>query len=569
MANVDEVSPLLSKQEQSLRKSRSYAGSQGRDGAIRQSVSYSSINTSTDDIEEHDPGTSAMLHRYKYYNKLAPHSESSLVMPDHVVPSLFFLIIPGKDSGKQGSIVTIFSIWNTMMGTSLLSMPWAISQAGFGTGIAIMVVMSGIMLFTAYRVVKSIDGIPRLGEVVEFSDICKYHLGRVGEFSAVFFSLFALLGAMVVYWVLMSNFLYNTVAFIYESVNHQNVSDRVTGNGSQYDVLCPNIPLYLIEDNAKPINNTTSLHTMQQTYSPIKYLRHNVIQQTTSNTTAPSLFDQVWNQTTTVPLFLILVLFPLMNFKSPTFFTKFNSLGTISVLYLLTFTTIKGVRWGFHLDFNPAHVNTYVPEFETTLFTMTGILSLGLFIHNAIISIMRTHSNPKAVGRDLTIAYILVALTYLYIGVFFFATFPLHKYCIEDNFLNNFLKSDTLSVVARVGLFFQMVTVFPLLIYIFRLQFMHSMFGAIYPSIRHVLVLNVVLTIICVLFAIFLPSIGTIIRFSGAFCGLAYAFTLPCLVYILHLKDMGKLTWFISIVTSIIILLGIANFIGQFLVIEK
>ena len=49
-------------------------------------------------------------------------------MPDHVfVPGELFSILPFDDfkdeQGKQGSIVTIFSIWNTMMGTSLLAMP--------------------------------------------------------------------------------------------------------------------------------------------------------------------------------------------------------------------------------------------------------------------------------------------------------------------------------------------------------------------------------------------------------------------------------------------------------------
>lgn len=40
-----------------------------------------------------------------------------------------------------------------------------------------------------------------------------------------------------------------------------------------------------------------------------------------------STFDKVWNLYTTVPIFLAIVMFPVLNFKSPTFFTKFNSLG--------------------------------------------------------------------------------------------------------------------------------------------------------------------------------------------------------------------------------------------------
>ena len=34
--------------------------------------------------------------------------------------------------------------------------------------------------------------------------------------------------------------------------------------------------------------------------------------------------------------------------------------------------------------------------------------------------------------RDLTIAYVLVAVTYIYMGIMFYAAFPLNKNCIED-----------------------------------------------------------------------------------------------------------------------------------------
>lgn len=37
-----------------------------------------------------------------------------------------------------------------------------------------------------------------------------------------------------------------------------------------------------------------------------------------------------------VPLFLVLIVFPLINLKSATFFTKFNSLGTVSILFILS-----------------------------------------------------------------------------------------------------------------------------------------------------------------------------------------------------------------------------------------
>lgn len=42
---------------------------------------------------------------------------------------------------------------------------------------------------------------------------------------------------------------------------------------------------------------------------------------------AASAFEQVWDLHRTVPVFLAFLMFPLLNFKNVTFFTKFNSLG--------------------------------------------------------------------------------------------------------------------------------------------------------------------------------------------------------------------------------------------------
>lgn len=46
-----------------------------------------------------------------------------------------------------------FSIWNTILGSSLLTMPWGIGMAGFFPGIILNLLMSGLCLYTAYRLI--------------------------------------------------------------------------------------------------------------------------------------------------------------------------------------------------------------------------------------------------------------------------------------------------------------------------------------------------------------------------------------------------------------------------------
>ncbi|XP_078573678.1 neutral amino acid transporter 9-like isoform X2 [Branchiostoma floridae x Branchiostoma japonicum] len=503
----------------------------------RKPFHYPANRRQSEELDSHS--TLATYNRYRYYSRLAPPDDHRMRIPDHIVPaSLFYPAMFVDRSQKQGSLITIFSIWNTMMGTSLLSMPWALGKAGFVLGLVIMVVMAGLTLYTCYRVIKSVEGVDQEGEVLEFSDVCRHYLGRWGEGCSVFFSLSALMGAMIVYWVLMTNFLYNVVSFAYENIH-------ASGNetSASTEVLCPL--------NSSHTPQTGNLSGMFQVPTP------------------DDTFHHVWERVKTVPFFLIILVFPLLNFKSPTFFTKFNALGTMSVVYLLVFVSVKAAQWGIHLDFSHTGKDVDVTEISSYFPALTGTLALAYFIHNCVLSITRNVQNPKNTGRDLSIAYVCVMVTYVVVGAVFYASFPKDKSCIEDNLLNNFSNTDTLAFVARVFLLFQMWTVFPLLFYIFRLQFMHTLFGTTYPSLVHVVVLNLLLVGVCVIFARFLPHIGTIIRFSGAFCGLAYIFTLPCLVYLVRLKQTGRLTWPIAAVHGFIILLGLANFVGQFFFLNK
>ncbi|NXG17413.1 S38A9 protein, partial [Grallaria varia] len=287
------------------------------------------------------------------------------------------------------------------------------------------------------------------------------------------------------------------------------------------------------------------------------------------NNTGFELFEKWWNKSQTVPFYLIAVLLPMLNLKSPSFFAKFNVLGTVSVVYLVFLVTVKAARLGIHLEFNWFTENEFfVPEFRILFPQLTGVLTLAFFIHNCVITLLQNNRNQENNVRDLSIAYFLVGLTYLYVGVIIFASFPsppLSKECIEQNFLDNFPSDDIMSFVARIFLLFQMMTVYPLLGYLARVQLLRQFFGNAYPSLFHVLALNLAIVGAGVAMARFYPNIGGIIRYSGATCGLAFVFVYPSLIYMISLHHAGQLTWPALIIHVFIILLGLANLIAQFL----
>ncbi|XP_035216222.1 sodium-coupled neutral amino acid transporter 9 homolog [Stegodyphus dumicola] len=403
----------------------------------------------------------------------------------------------------------------------------------------IMFVMGGICFYTAYRIVslRYMAEFPRTA--VEFPDLCRHLLGAWAEWVATFFSLIPLLGGAVVYWVLMSNFLYFIGVYVYESL--KSGGSNLTLNDSNYtDVYCP---------SATPLNNSFS----------VPYLSDH------SNSTK-EIFYQYWEMDGTIPFYIAACFAPLVSLKSPTFFTKLNALGTLSVVYLMIFVIVKGAKWGLHFNtVDPSSVD-YVKLFQITFPVLVGTLSLSFFIHNCVLSIMRNQKQPKNNARDLAIAYVLVGATYLIIGCVFFVTFPFEKNCIEDNLLNNFRSNDLLAVITRVFLLFQVLTLYPLIVYILRVQIMHFAFGSIYPSWKHVMVLNFIVLAICILFNVYLPKVGTIIRYCGAISGLAYIFTLPCITYMKALKDRNQLTATSLTIHSFIIILGLCNFFSQFFV---
>lgn len=58
-------------------------------------------------------------------------------------------------------------------------------------------------------------------------------------------------------------------------------------------------------------------------------------------------------------------------------------------------------------------------------------------------------------------------------------------------------------------------------------------------------------------------------RFVGAFCGFSYAIAFPCIVYLMASQRQGTLTYLKIGFHGVLIFIGLANFIAQFVLIGK
>ncbi|XP_003745730.1 sodium-coupled neutral amino acid transporter 9 homolog [Galendromus occidentalis] len=462
-------------------------------------------------------------------------------------------------SKTHSSLVTIFAIWNTMLGTSMLTMPWAVAQAGIGASIICFVIVGALCLYTTYRVVDSprflqeapvnpdtmpsyrrlVDPAKRLmeparkNEDIEFVDVCAKLLGPIGRWVAVIFSAVALLGTTIVFWELMSKFLHNLGLFVYDVASGHHTLLKISN------------PLEC-HGNSAPSNITDDYETEPDFRK---------------NTWIFGVLDNRF----TWPCVLSLVVFPLVSIRDAGFTQKFTALGTLSAIYLLGFVTYHATEWGVNIEFSNSTSVHYDAPFKTTFVSLTGVLCMSFFVQNCILTLLKLQNNPAKNTRDLCIAFGLVAATYLLIGIPFYLTFPLKKGCISANFVGNFAANDNLATVTRAFLLLQYLSLFPLIASILRDLVLKTVCKSPDSDYLRNCLFNSALIGVCIFITIFVPQIGIILRYCGAMTGMAYVFALPSIVYMVGSRKHGKLGIFGGIFHSVLVVLGVINMLAQFL----
>jgi sodium-coupled neutral amino acid transporter 9 len=263
-------------------------------------------------------------------------------------------------SNKNSSLTTILSIWNCVMGSSLLTMPWAFEKAGFAQTLIIMIVCGIMCYYTAFLCIKLADSVRKNKDqpLPEFQEVCRIYLGKWGEYSALLSANIIVLGALTVYYVLMSKFMFGAGISIYKIAN-TGENDTI----AQYidDEKCV---LKQLSRLGLPYNNATENGGTDMSWT----------------------FSAGWDLHKSVPLYL-LVVYALTNIKDPSFFAKFSAFGTLTVGLIFFTTFYKAAQWGVgdNVDFGDMDSQHYVSKFKLTgTAVLPGILSMAYFIHSAV-----------------------------------------------------------------------------------------------------------------------------------------------------------------------------------------
>ena len=97
---------------------------------------------------------------------------------------------------------------------------------------------------------------------------------------------------------------------------------------------------------------------------------------------------------------------------------------------------------------------------------------------------------------------------------------------------NMFGYSSPIAFIIRLAMFMMLFSTYPMLNLFLRTHLLNLLFQNREVDQRDLVVLNLLITIIPLSFAIVYPDIGTILAFTGAFCGFVVIYCLPVMCYL-------------------------------------
>ena len=402
---------------------------------------------------------------------------------------------------KLPSYRIVFSVWNTMIGSSIVSIPYNVYQAGIIPTIFIGLLYGYICYLTCSVVVRL------GGKSDDFAEIVyNYLYYGFGKKTAKF-------GKIV---QITFNLMINTGAtFIYFLIINQNF----------YPCICVFLRIFGVD-----IDDTD----LTPHFDKFSFFYCSLI--------------------------VSAIAFPLTIFRDMSFLAKFNSLGIYFVSALLIFVLYTGVRtmatdtFKFEYKENSEGNNErYLYLFGENPGMLTGTLSLGLFCHSVILPLMKNNRKPENNSRDLFLGYLCVTLTYIIIGIFGYIGFSGADYSpvFKDNWFRFFPSDNYFILVLRLLNVIQLISIFPILFFVVRNQLFATFFKSFLKGKSRVpfLVFSLSLLFLCILvLCLCYDTLGKLISYIGAITALILVYTIAPLInminyYIRHQpkKEIEKL----------------------------
>ena len=269
------------------------------------------------------------------------------------------------------------------------------------------------------------------------------------------------------------------------------------------------------------------------------------------------VFNAFSSAYTAIALYFILV--SISSKKNLGVFIRLGSLGAIFVTIFVIAIVGLGVYSGNMVEYkigtteenretlweNIHGVRTIV-LFQANFSPLASLLGTGYYLHTCAVPIMRNAKKPEHNTRNLFIGYTIVFICYIIIGgvgymgfigplfshYFHNIKYTAHSGLIEQNCLNMFGYTDVIAFIVRLAVFMLLFSTYPMLNLFMRTHLLNLFFQNKEVTQKHLIILNLIVTLIPLSFAIWYPNIGTIISWTGAFAGFIIIYCLPVMVYL-------------------------------------
>eukprot|EP00928_Gymnodinium_smaydae_P075880 TRINITY_DN588_c0_g1_i2.p1 TRINITY_DN588_c0_g1~~TRINITY_DN588_c0_g1_i2.p1 ORF type:complete len:618 (-),score=151.85 TRINITY_DN588_c0_g1_i2:159-2012(-) len=407
--------------------------------------------------------------------------------PTHVLPPAFFIRLPfnlgdgdGADEGRQSSLGFIFTVCNTMMGATLMTLPWGFQSAGLLTG-AVLTVIFGIVAFYTSSLILDWGLCASSNPYEDFGDLCEAYLGRWAKQLANLTSVVIITGAAACYHVLMAT-------------NVQAVTEALAA-ASQTEVH-----FFCCGDG-----------NFQYAFAS---------------------------------LLVGACLLPLLMVRDVAKLAAVGSYGVLALLYNVAFLVLSSFLAIFEVDRSTwgsvklagsvDDVGVFVGMMGVSLFVHSVLLPIAAG-HSKV------HSAPGVVKRDLGIAYALAVLFYVIVGMVPAAAFELRRW---QELPQNVLLADNFSaigaLVGRSALVLQIGIVYPILAAVMRRQLFGGLLGRPELGPRGMALYGLALVGLTTTVSAVYPKPGSVVGYVGTYTAVVYVLWLPILVHLAAVRKSGQ-----------------------------
>jgi sodium-coupled neutral amino acid transporter 9 len=296
-----------------------------------------------------------------------------------------------ENKKKNSSFQTVFSIWNTMIGSAVVSIPYNVYYAGIIPTIFIGL-LYGLVLYLTCAVIVRLGGKEDDFSVIVYNYLV-YAFGektaKVGKIIQIIFTLMMNGGATLIYFLIINQNLYPCLCLFLKVFDYDIDSSDLSPHFDKFSLFYCSLIVTAIE-------------------------------------------------------------FPLTIFKKLNCLSKFNSYGIYFISVLLIFVIYTGIRTmaidSFRFEYKENVDGSKVRNlylFGENPGLLTGSLSMGLFCHSVILPLIKNNKIQENNQRDLFLGYLCITLTYIIIGIFGYIGFSGSEY--SSKFQGNwflFFKSD-------------------------------------------------------------------------------------------------------------------------------